>query len=94
MSNFGPIKNICIIPINRTAKQIEREKKAEQRQIERNFREQQRRIKKLTNSAFSQQQITQISNACELVQDAININNSTLAELNTDLASKAINIGQ
>ena len=83
MSNFWPIK------INRTAKQIEREKKAEQRQIERNFREQQRRLKKLTSLAFSQQQIMQISNACEQVQNAININNSALAELNTDSVRKA-----
>lgn len=32
------------------------------------------------NTAFSQQQGTQISIACERVQNAININNSTLAE--------------
>ena len=39
--------------------------------------------------AFSQQQITQISNACERVQNAININNSTLAVLNESLVRKA-----
>ncbi len=42
-----------------------------------------------TNMAFSQEQRTQISNACERVQDAININNSTLAHLNADLVRKA-----
>ena len=42
-----------------------------------------------TNSAFTQQQRTQISNACERVQDAININNSTIAQLNADLVRKA-----
>lgn len=45
--------------------------------------------KKSTNSAFSQQQRTQISNACEQVQNAININNSTLNVLNEDLVRKA-----
>lgn len=39
--------------------------------------------------AFSQQQRTQISNACEQVQNAININNSTLAVLNENLVRKA-----
>ena len=34
----------------------------------------------MNNSAFSQQQRTQISNAFERVQSAININNSTLAK--------------
>jgi hypothetical protein len=42
-----------------------------------------------TNSTFSKQQRTQISNACERVQNAININNSTLAQLNADLVRKA-----
>lgn len=43
----------------------------------------------MTNSAFSQQQRTQISNACERVQDAININNYTPSEQPSDGLDKA-----
>ena len=42
-----------------------------------------------TNMAFTQQQKTQISDSCKRVQNAININNSTLVELNEDLVRKA-----
>ncbi len=45
--------------------------------------------KKPTNTSFSQQQGTQVSNACERVQNAIGINNSTIAGLNEDLVRKA-----
>lgn len=45
--------------------------------------------KESTNTSFSQQQGTQVSNACERVQNAIGINNSTIAELNEDLVRKA-----
>lgn len=44
---------------------------------------------KCTNTAFSQQQRTEISNACERVQNAININNSIFAEINENLVRKA-----
>jgi len=45
--------------------------------------------KKSTDLVFSQEQRAQIGNACERVQNAININNSTLAQLNADLVRKA-----
>lgn len=48
-----------------------------------------RNKKESTNTSFSQQQGTQVTNACERVQNALGINNSTIAGLNEDLVDKA-----